>query len=337
MLHAPGAAFGVRNCAWPEVQAIVHRHAASFQKVSSVAEGLVLLRAAALQRRRTDVLAHLDREEAEAERAAHLARAARLSAEFKAKKALETQRAEVAAVTERAALEQAQGPEQAARTAAEAAANYARLNREKLEASQRAVNERRLLAARQQRAAAASRTIAAAAAKLSRADSLPRSSPATDEGVLEPKAGPAPSAGPEPFASLFVASAALQGAGIASCVILFTSTRILWVNVCMFTHGTHAKAQLRALFSGLTEASNRELSSIDVHVEHPTVGRIILGEIKPEPKLRRLLNHLYTVNSISYRIVLQPPSRPVIELAHNLLANANVPAKLTGLKRLRSL
>jgi hypothetical protein len=49
------------------------------------------------------------------------------------------------------------------------------------------------------------------------------------------------------------------------------------------------------------------------------------------------LNHLYTVNSISYRIVLQPPSRPVIELAHNLLANANVPAKLTGLKRLRSL
>ena len=63
MLHAADAAFGVRDCPWAEIQAIVHKQAASFKKVSSVAEGRALLRAAASQRGRGDVVSQLDRED----------------------------------------------------------------------------------------------------------------------------------------------------------------------------------------------------------------------------------------------------------------------------------
>ena len=333
MLHAADAAFGVRDCPWAEIQAIVHKQAASFKKVSSVAEGRALLRVAASQRGRGDVVSQLDREDEEAERAARLARAVRLAAEFKASRAREAQRVEAAKLAVvRADNERAETRARTEHEATKAVANAARPAREQREVLLQAARERELADLRRRHADAAKRTIAAAAAQLSRASSLPRSLRVMHDDV------PSTFSGPAPFASIFISSAfARQGGGLVSCTILFTTTRILWVNTCIFSHGSHAKAQLRALFVGLKEASSRELPSVDVHFEHETLGDMLTGLIKPAPKLRRLVNHLSAFSSISYKIVSQQPGLPVVEVAHKLFANAHVSAKTVGLKRLRSL
>ena len=118
----------------------------------------------------------------------------------------------------------------AEREATEAVANAARLAREQREFLLQAARERELADLRRRHADAANRTIAAAAAQLSRSSSLPRSSLVVHDDV------PPTFSRTAPFASLSISSAFVrQGGGLASCTILFTTTRILWVNTCIFS------------------------------------------------------------------------------------------------------
>jgi len=339
MLHSTGGAFGVQDCAWPIVQAIVHGKAASFKKADSVPHGRVLLRAAARERGRADVLAQLDREDAENHRAARLKEAARLSAEFKSKQEFAAQQAKAEETAARKAREQAQALERAERERAEADAHVARALRDQRDAEQRAAREREeqqralaLVSFRERHAQVASRTIVAAAVQLARAASLPRST-SVAEG-----AKPLSTLEPESSSTLFVSSSpVVAGKGLACCIIFFTQKRILWVNTFTLSHGSHAQVQMHALISGLKEASRREMPSVDVLLGHATLGLMISGNIKPEPKLRRLINHLSTFSTVSFKLVSQQPSQPITEMALKLLSIAHEPAKTVGLKRVRTL
>jgi hypothetical protein len=294
LVHGQGGVFGVHEGAWSVVEALVARRAASYRKVSSVAEARTELRAAAAAQHRSEVLALLDKEDAEMERKARLEKAARLQAEFKSK-----QQIEVLA-----------------------------------EAEARAADEHHFASFRATRVTKARRLVEAAALQLGRSSSLSGALPAAPA-----TARAASIADDAPPAALYVSSSRAQAGGLAQCIILFTPMRVLWVNVRVIPHGSHAQAQLSGLLEGLTQAHARAILCVDVHLESAPLAGVLSGANVAAPKLRRLANKIstFTSSNTKYQLLQQPPPQPVIEMARGLLANAHVPSKTVGLKRLRSI
>jgi len=122
------------------------------------------------------------------------------------------------------------------------------------------------------------------------------------------------------------------------CIILFTFTRVLWVNVRVISHGSHAQVQLSGILEGLMQAHARAIPHIVVHLDSSPLYSVLSGELDIKPKLRRLFNKIsdFCSSKLPFQLVQLAPPPPVIEMARKLLADAHKPTKIAGLKRLRS-
>ena len=228
-------------------------------------------------------------------------------------------------------------------TEAEAAARATRLaEAARLSAefkAARVAEETAAKAIRRKRTAEARRLVEAAAGQLARATSL------VSDASAAPVAAGAPAVvrattilEDEPLAALFVSSSHAQVGGLAQCIILFTFTRVLWVNVRVISHGSHAQVQLSGILEGLMQAHARAIPHIVVHLDSSPLYGVLSGELDIKPKLRRLFNKIsdFSSSKLPFQLVQLAPPPPDIEMARKLLADAHKPTKIAGLKRLRS-